>query len=101
MKIGIDIGGSHISIGTVNENNQITIKIEKDIKISESENPKKILQENIINLIENMIDKVDEKNIELIGLACPRKYKRRKNNFIWQLKYKKYGNRTKFRKNLS
>ena len=32
MKIGIDIGGSHIGIGLVNDNGSIALKIEKFIK---------------------------------------------------------------------
>ncbi len=32
MKIGIDMGGSHVAIGIVNENGKIIEKFEKDIK---------------------------------------------------------------------
>jgi len=32
MKIGIDIGGSHIGIGLVDNNGSIVLKIEKFIK---------------------------------------------------------------------
>ena len=32
MKIGIDIGGSHIGIGLINDNGAIVLKIEKFIK---------------------------------------------------------------------
>ena len=33
MKIGIDLGGSHIGVGIVNEEGKIVTKKEKDIKI--------------------------------------------------------------------
>ncbi len=71
MKIGLDIGGSHIAIGVINKNYELILKEEKDIKISESENPNKTLQDNVIQLIYNIISKFDKDNIELIGLACP------------------------------
>ncbi len=74
MKIGLDIGGSHIAIGLVNSNNEIILKKEKDIKISESKNPNKTLQDNIIALIEDMTNKFQNEKIELIGLAFPRIY---------------------------
>ncbi len=66
MKIGIDIGGSHIGIGLVNENGKIIKKYETDIKIKES---------NIAKFIENyiieIITKIKENySIELIGIAC-------------------------------
>ena len=75
MKIGLDIGGSHIAIGLINQNNELILKSEKDIKISEAKNPNKTLQDNLIILIEELISKFGDNEIELIGLACPRKYK--------------------------
>lgn len=74
MKIGLDIGGSHIAIGMVNNDNKIILKREKDIKISEAKNPNKTLQDNMIDLIEDMINKFQNEKIELIGLAFPRLY---------------------------
>lgn len=74
MKIGLDIGGSHIAIGLVNDNCELVLKKEKDIKISESKNPEITLKNNIIELIENVISKIGKDYIELIGIACPRKY---------------------------
>lgn len=74
MKIGLDIGGSHIAIGMVNNDNKIILKKEKDIKISKAKNPNKTLQDNMIALIEDMINKFQNEKIELIGLAFPRLY---------------------------
>lgn len=71
MKIGLDIGGSHIAIGVVNNENKLLQKYEKDIKISESQNPKKYLLDNIIMLIEDVIGKMSKDKIDLIGVACP------------------------------
>lgn len=71
MKIGLDIGGSHIAIGVINDENKLLQKYEKDIKISESTNPEKYLLDNIIMLIEDMIGKIGKDKIDLIGIACP------------------------------
>lgn len=86
MKIGLDIGGSHIAVGIINDNYEIILKEEKDIKISESENPNETLYNNLIKIIEYTISKVDKENLELIGLACPRQYRKWKNYRCWQLK---------------
>lgn len=67
MKIGLDVGGSHIGVGIINEKNEIVLKKEKDIKISESDNPKETLLNSIIVLLNEM--KLDQ--IESIGIACP------------------------------
>lgn len=75
MKIGLDIGGSHIAIGIVNDKYELLLKEEQDIKISEARNPEQTLQNTINMLIDNVINQVGLQNIELIGLACPRKYK--------------------------
>ena len=45
MDIGIDIGGSHIGIGIVNENGIIVEKIEKRIMSNEKKNIKKTLED--------------------------------------------------------
>lgn len=38
MKIGVDIGGSHVGIGLINENYEIVDKIERDWTSKEKEN---------------------------------------------------------------
>ena len=48
MKIGIDIGGSHIAIGVVNKNGIIVEKIEKRLTITEKLNIKQTIQNYII-----------------------------------------------------
>lgn len=71
MKIGLDIGGSHIAIGIVNNDNKLLQKYEKDIKICESKNPEEYLLDNIILLIKDVFDKIDKNKVDLIGIACP------------------------------
>ena len=57
MKIGIDIGGSHIGIGVLDDNNNIITKIEKDIVKTHDIKNKIInyIDENIENIIKTSI----------------------------------------------
>ena len=68
MKIGIDLGGSHIAIGVVDDNGQILEK--KEVRILEKE------KKNITEFIEKyIVDNVNEfikrYNITSIGIAIP------------------------------
>lgn len=74
MKIGIDIGGSHVGIGLINKNGTIIAKEEKDISNNNgSEKYQSILVDTIIELITKILNKkkVDIKEISLIGIAIP------------------------------
>ena len=72
MKIGIDIGGSHIGIGLI-INGQILDKIEHDITNIDKED----IEEAIKSIVYSNIDKLLNRNnlnmddIELIGVASP------------------------------
>ena len=66
MKIGIDIGGSHIGIGVVDNNGEIIIKTEKFL--SEKNNIRNILEEFIT---ENVMQFALMYDIESIGIAVP------------------------------
>lgn len=68
MKIGIDIGGSHIAIGVVDEGALIVEKIEKSWSNEEKQDIKKSIEETII---ENYKILVQKYNIDKIGLAAP------------------------------
>ena len=73
MNIGIDIGGSHIGLGLVNENAQIIDKIEEDINYKS----KLKIEEEIFSKIVQFINEILEKNnlkinqIGKVGIACP------------------------------
>ena len=71
MKIGIDLGGSHIGVGLVNANNEIIIKKEHNWTIKEKEN----LDNNIPNVCIQLIKQIMEENniseIEKIGVGYP------------------------------
>lgn len=66
MKIGIDIGGSHIGIGLINNNGSIVLKIEKIIK--DKTNIKEQIEEFIT---ETVIEMGLTNEIESIGIAIP------------------------------
>jgi len=66
MKIGIDIGGSHIAIGLVNEKGEIIKKAEKDI------NKKVDMHNEIVNYIDESIAKLSKmEKINYIGVVAP------------------------------
>ena len=67
MKIGIDIGGSHIAIGVVNSNGIIVEKIEKRLTQKEKTNIQKSIEEYIIKNVTEFIKKY---KIELVGIAA-------------------------------
>lgn len=70
MKIGIDIGGSHVAIGVVNRSGKILNQIEKDYTEDEKKSGKLIeIAENfIVNTIHELKNKY---KVESIGIAIP------------------------------
>ena len=68
MKIGIDLGGSHIAIGIVDDKNCIIEKVEKRLLSEEKKDFKRAVEEYIV---EN-VNKLNEKyKISEIGIAVP------------------------------
>ena len=68
MKIGIDIGGSHIAIGVVNSDGKIVEKIEKSWTNDEKQDIKKSIEEYIKENYK-ILDK--KYNIEKVGMSIP------------------------------
>lgn len=68
MKIGIDLGGSHIGIGVVNQNGEILEKREIDLKNIQVDNIENFILEYIFKSLENFKGKYE---IEMIGIASP------------------------------
>ena len=68
MKIGIDIGGSHIGIGVVDKNGKIVEKIEKRLTEVEKKNIKKSIEEYIVS---NSLEFMKKYKIQSIGIAMP------------------------------
>lgn len=74
MKIGIDIGGSHVGVGLINKAGKIIKKEEKDLLASlQKDNYTEILVNTITSLITKILEaeNIDITLIELIGIAVP------------------------------
>ncbi len=74
MKIGIDIGGSHVAVGLINQTGTIICKSEKNISNQLNEKDfSKILISTIIEQIQNVLEeaKKDITQVSLIGIAVP------------------------------
>ena len=66
MRVGVDLGGSHISVGLVDENGNIIKKEDKIIKDKEN------IEKTIIEFIaEKIIEMSLREHIEKIGIAIP------------------------------
>ena len=74
MKIGIDIGGSHVAVGLIETYGKIICKSEEDLNnnLKEKDFEKKLLN-SIIEQIENVLkqNKLDITKISSIGIAVP------------------------------
>ena len=72
MNIGIDVGGSHIGLGVVNNNAEILIKAEKDYGAIKEE-MSQVVVKTIIELINEVIKsgKIKKEEIRKIGIAFP------------------------------
>ena len=68
MKVGIDLGGSHIAIGVVNNEGKIIEKTEKRILSKEKKNIEKTIETNILSHVKDLSNKY---KIEGIGIAAP------------------------------
>ena len=73
MKIGIDVGGSHIGLGIIDKQGKIILKKEKDY-IVKNIDMSNIVIDTIKELIKETLEKLDIKKqaIEKIGIAFPR-----------------------------
>ena len=71
MKIGIDLGGSHIGVGLVNANNEIIIKKEHNWTIQEKENLNNNIPDVCIQLIKQIMEENNISEIEKIGIGYP------------------------------
>lgn len=74
MKIGIDIGGSHIAVGVITYNGTIICKSEKDLPSSlKTDEYGEFIIKTIIELIEDVLENAqkDITKISLIGIAVP------------------------------
>lgn len=72
MRIGVDVGGSHIGLGFVNKDGKLVLKDEKDYD-KRQEDMSNIVLETIIELINKNINNnnVKKEEIKSIGIAFP------------------------------
>lgn len=72
MNIGIDVGGSHIGLGIVNNNGEILVKAEKDY-VTTQRDMSKVVVNTIIELMYEVIEngKIKKEEIKKIGIAFP------------------------------
>ena len=72
MRIGIDLGGSHIAIGQITDG-----KVLKKSEYNFSEEDKKRIEKVVENFLENELHEIlqytDKQQIEKIGISAPRK----------------------------
>ena len=94
MKIGIDIGGSHMAVGLV-EDDKIIMQFEKDFSENDLSDIERVIEHNIVKYIWRILKEENIKlhSIESIGIAVPRRYKRWDNDKIKQLRNRKLRNR--------
>lgn len=74
MRIGIDIGGSHIAVSLINQMGKIIYKSDVNIESNiKNENITNKLKDTIIEQIQNVLEKskTDISKISLIGIAVP------------------------------
>ena len=73
MKIGIDIGGSHIAVGLVDNSGNIIYKREKDLFYKYNDNIKEEIEKTILDNIEKILQNQNIKieQIDSIGIAAP------------------------------
>ena len=73
MKIGVDIGGSHIAVGLVDAKGNIVVKKEKNINSEGRKNILKLIEETIAISINEILkeNNIKPEDVELIGIACP------------------------------
>lgn len=73
MRIGIDLGGSHIGVGLISEDNIIDTR-QKNFVDSDKVDIKNTIIETSVNMIQDLLNSrsIGKEEIDLIGIASPR-----------------------------
>lgn len=74
MRIGIDVGGSHIGLGLIDKDGKIILKKEEDICLKSNINTaKEIIVNNIVKFTKEILEEkgMNISDLELIGIAFP------------------------------
>ena len=72
MKIGVDLGGSHVAVGVVSDEGKILSKQEKDLVFT-NEDKELLIRDTIVSLINNALRRINIPIflIEKIGIGIP------------------------------
>ena len=72
MKIGVDLGGSHVSVGVISDEGKILSKQEKDLVFT-NEEKELLIRDTIVSLINNALRRINIPIflIEKIGIGVP------------------------------
>ena len=68
MRVGIDLGGSHLGLGVIDEENRIIEAYEKDFTEEEKKNIIPVIENYIVNTVQDLEGTYD---FESIGIAVP------------------------------
>ena len=68
MKIGIDLGGSHIAIGVIDDKGYIVEKVEKRLLSKDKKDIKTSIETYIVKNVKELMEKY---KIKEIGIAVP------------------------------
>ena len=92
MKIGIDIGGSHIAVALIKNSKEIIKKIEKDLTDEDKNNIEKSIENIIIKSIDKILkeENLQKNDIEKIGIAAPGEPVDGKITKAWNLNIKEF-----------
>lgn len=75
MQIGVDLGGSHISVGIISDNGKIISKKEKNMSLVDTKNQDKrlLIIDNIISMINSLLKEIQIPSyvINKIGIGIP------------------------------
>lgn len=73
MKIGVDLGGSHIAVGVITDEGRLVHKREENINFIDEKNAKDLIRDKIISLINHSLKEIQIPIfiIEEIGIGIP------------------------------
>ena len=86
MKIGIDLGGSHIGVALIGLGGEIKDSKEKELEAKDKK--KEIIQAYILEMVQTLLEEneIQKSSVSRIGLALPGIVKEKKAMQLWNLK---------------
>lgn len=73
MKIGVDLGGSHIAVGVVTQEGNLLVSQEENLSLINNENVKQLIRDKILSLISCVLKQMELQisSIKEIGIGIP------------------------------